>query len=302
MSGHLIHIGYPKTGSTFLQRWFAGHPQLAFADGGIAGYHDVYSVVRESASTTAGVLYRVTSYEGLSAPRSSAGQEPVDYQALARTSMQDAQARVCAMLASLFSNAHVLIVTRGFRSMILSSYSQYARSGGDTALTDLIAGSLDPASAAHESLRDPFHYDHLITTYVQAFGADKVIVMPYELLRDDATAFLHALEARLGITHVPAAPDRINTSLSPVEMQWYPRLTRAARRWPIGSGLRHWYFRGALRNRFRTPIAILQRLHPATPITAATIPDELLDTYRGKAETLRGNALFQPYAADYLLD
>src|SRR5262249_37217403 len=43
MTGHLIHIGYPKTGSNFLRAWFAQHPQLAYADGGIAGFLDAYS-------------------------------------------------------------------------------------------------------------------------------------------------------------------------------------------------------------------------------------------------------------------
>lgn len=302
MTGHLIHIGYPKTGSTFLQRWFEGHPQLAFADGRIAGYRDVYGIARESVSAEDDVLYRVTSYEGFSAPRASAGQEPVDYSAMARTSMKAAQTRVCATLATLFPNAHILIVTRGFRSMILSSYSQYVRSGGDAALTDLIAETLNPASRELELLRDPFHYDHLITTYAEAFGAGNVIVMPYELLRDDAAAFLRALETRLDLPHFAAPPDRVNTSLSPIEMQWYPRLTRAAHRWPIGARLRHWYLRGAFVNRFRRPIALLQRLRPVPPITAATIPDALLNAYRGKAETLRGNALYAAYARDYLLD
>jgi hypothetical protein len=301
MTGHLLHVGYPKTGSTFLQRWFAGHPQLAFADGGIAGYRDVHGIVRESVSTGPGVLYRVTSAEGLSAPQPYAGQDPVDYPGGARKSMPDAQSDACATLAALFPNAHVLIVTRGFRSMILSSYSQYVRAGGDVPLSDLITATLrGDAAFAHVLDRDPFDYDHLITTYARAFGADQVIVMPYELLRDDADAFTRALETRLNLPHFAAAPDRINTSLSPVEMHWYPHLTRAARRWPIGARVRNWYFRAAFRNRFRAPIAILQRLRPAPPVAAATIPEELVNTYRGKAEQLRGNPLYAAYATDYL--
>jgi hypothetical protein len=297
MTGHLIHIGYPKTGSTFLQRWFEVHPQLAFADGGIAGYRDVYSIVRDGATAPGPeVLYRVTSSEGLSAPLPSAGKDVVDYGG-EQPPMKDAQAQVCATLAELFPTARVLVVTRGFRSMILSSYSQYVRSGGDVALADLIAGSLQGATSGRLRARDPFDYDHVLGIYARAFGAENVIALPYELLRDDADAFLRALEARLGLTHCAAAPDRVNTSLSPVEMYWYPRLTRAVRRLPL---VRKRYLHATFANRLRFPIAVLQRFRPGRPVTADTIPDEIVEGYRGKAESLRGNALYGAYARDYL--
>jgi hypothetical protein len=68
MTGHLIHIGYAKAGSNFLRSWFARHSQLAYAPGGIAGFHDIYSLARESASQGRRPLYRVTSSEGLATP------------------------------------------------------------------------------------------------------------------------------------------------------------------------------------------------------------------------------------------
>jgi hypothetical protein len=50
MSRHLVHIGYPKAGSTYLQRWFASHPQLAYREGGIAGFPNVYALARDGAA------------------------------------------------------------------------------------------------------------------------------------------------------------------------------------------------------------------------------------------------------------
>src|SRR6185436_17922767 len=142
----------------------------------------------------------------------------------------------------------------GFRSMCLSSYSQYVRSGGENTFEQLLA---DARTAG------PWDYDALIRLYAAAFGEGHVIVMPYELLRDDGEAFTRALEARLGLSqHRAIAADRINPSLSPVEMYWYPRLTRAVRALPIGRPLRSLYLRGAFANRLRLPIAILQRLRP----------------------------------------
>jgi hypothetical protein len=197
-------------------------------------------------------------------------------------------------LAELFPNALVLIVTRGFRAMILSSYSQYVRSGGDVDLADLIAMN------TNLSQLDPWNYDALIDLYTRAFGEANVIVMPYELLREDAGAFTRSLETRLGLAHLEMKADRVNASLSAVEMYWYPRFTRAVRALPIGSRLRRLYHRGAFANRFRRPIDMLQRVRPGRPVTADAIPDEIVNAYRGKAERLRANPLYAPYAADYL--
>jgi hypothetical protein len=295
MTGHLLHIGYPKTGSTFLQRWFAAHPQLAFSDGGIAGFRDVYAIARDSVTPRASeLLFRVTSCEGLTAPHANAGDAVVEYGTDRRLDMLSSQAAVCTTVAELFPNALVLIVTRGFRAMILSSYSQYVRSGGDVDLADLIARN------TNLSQLDPWNYDALIDLYTRAFGDENVIVMPYELLRDDADAFTRALEARLGLAHLEMKAERANASLSAVEMYWYPRFTRAVRALPIGSGLRRLYDRGAFANRFRRPIHILQRVRPGRPVTADAIPDEIVNAYRGKAERLRTNPLYVPYAADYL--
>lgn len=296
MTRHLLHVGYPKTGSTFLQRWFEAHPQLAYVEGGIAGFRDVYAIARDNAVAHDPPLYRVTSAEVLTAPILDAGKPVIEYKRVFNLQMATAQLQVCSTLAGLFADATVLIVTRGFRSMILSTLSQYVRTGGDADLLQMVR-------TAHEQRDQRFleswDYDTLIAAYQSAFGADNVIVVPYELLRDDANAFLRTLAGRLGIDPVPATPERVNESLSPVELYWYPRLTRVMRRIPARR-LRAAYVDAALYNRLRRPIAVLQRLRPGTPFTVESIPVGLVEMFRGRAESLRGNPLYAPYAADYL--
>jgi hypothetical protein len=289
MTGHLIHIGYPKAGSTFLQRWFERHPQLAYVEGGIAGFQNVYEIVKQGVAPRQGILYRITSSEDFSAPHRTVAEIVAEYSSFDFTG---AQKRVCAILSSLFPNARVLIVTRGFHSMGLSSYSQYVRSGGDATLESLIA------ALTRARLWD---YDAFTDLYAKAFGAENVIVVPYELLRDDSGAFLRAVEERLGLEHFAGYRDeRFNPSLSAVELYWYPRLTRAVRKLPVGARLRRLYTRAAFTKRFRIPIAVLQRLRPGQPVTAESIPDEVVNAFRGQAESLRGNPLYAPYARDYL--
>jgi hypothetical protein len=294
MIGHLIHIGYPKTGSNFLRSWFAQHPQLAYAAGGIAGFPDIQSLVREGASQGGHPLYRVTSSEGLATPHSQVGEfgrTPVDLGEI--RSMPIAQAKVCELLSNLFPTAQILIVTRGFQSMILSSYSQYVRTGGGESLAWL-------CSVAEEAR--PWNYDFLIGLYRKAFGASKVIFLPYELLRDDAAAFFGEIAKRLGLAEIHVPPGRPNPSLSPAELAWYPRLARRIGSLPLGASGRRkaWqlYLRAVMVNRLRTPIALLQRLRPIPPVL---MPD-VMEGFRGFATTLSDEPLYRAYAREYLFD
>jgi hypothetical protein len=295
MTRHLVHVGYPKAGSTFLQRWFDAHPQLAHHYGAITGFRDMHAIAREGC-TRRDVLYRVTSNEEFAAPRPDAGKMAIEYERPRELTVAQSQERVCAILSATFPNATILIVTRGFRSMILSSLSQYARSGGESdphARMRAAKTDLDPRRF------EMWHYDFLIALYERAFGAENVIVLPYELLRDDPDAFTDTLSTRLGIDPHPPSRERVNESLSPVELVWYPRLTRFMRRIP-SRRLFDRYILAALRNDLRRPIAWLDRLKPRTPFTAESIPDEVVNALRGHAESLCGNPLYAAYAADYL--
>jgi len=295
MAGHLIHIGYPKTGSNFLKLWFEAHPEIAYERPGIAGFRDVYALVRQCAAPPGDVRCRVTSSEVLATPHVHAGRLGMA-QASERTRTDpEAQARACALLSGLFPTAHVLLVTRGFRSVLMSGYSQYVRSGGEADFP----GPNDPDGGS-----SAWNYDHLVDLYSRAYG-DRLIVLPYELLRDDPDAFVAQIERRLGLSRCPPPPWRVNPALSPAELRWYPRLTRFVRRLPVGARLRRALMRAWLpalmANRLATLVALLQWLRPAEPVTDALVTDEMVESFRGRSERLRGNPLYAPYAADYLL-
>jgi hypothetical protein len=233
---------------------------------------------------------RVTSSETLASPLiASGGGERGAYGA--------AQAAICGNLAELFPGGHILIVTRGFASMIMSSYSQYVRSGGTDSLEELVSDA---------QAENPWHYDALIGMYRQRFGAEKVTVLPWELLRDDPSAFVRQIEARFGLDHHPPAPQRVNRSLSPTEMRWYPRLAAAVARAPLGPRLRGRVARRLARmshnNSLAGAVRLLQRVAPAPPVSLDLLPAATLEGFRGKARSLAGEPLFQPYAADYLND
>lgn len=296
MTGHLVHVGFPKTGSKLLQRWFEEHPQLAFRQWGIAGFGSVLDMVDAANEPAGRYLYRVTSAEGLSAPPPASGSAMIDYDQRTATH-RHLQAAACALVTAIAPQARILIVTRGFRAMILSSYSQYLRSGGSEDFEALLAR---PAGD------NPWNYDHVVGLYEAAFGRDNVLTLPYELLRDDREQFAGALVDWLGLRPHPLPAARVNTSLSATELRWYPRLARALARLPIGGGLRgrllRRYVDGAMANRWRPLTGLLQRLRPASPVTAELVPETLLERFRGQAKSLRGRPFYQRYACDYFLD
>ena len=99
MARHLIHVGYPKTGSTFLQAWFERHPELRYSPGGLGGFHSVYEIAR--LSSRGAYKYYVTSCEELSTPHESAGGARWDsrYAEPVRLDrVKEKQAAVCSAL------------------------------------------------------------------------------------------------------------------------------------------------------------------------------------------------------------
>lgn len=283
---HLIHLGYAKSGSSFLRQWFDTHPQIAYRHGGFAGISDLSEMARGLGAAR----LRVTSSETLASPVVSAeNREPGAYSA--------AQARVCENLAELFPGAEILVVTRGFKSMIMSSYSQYVRSGGAKSLEELVADA---------QRENPWGYDALIGMYRERFGRDKVMVLPWELLRDSAERFVGEIEARFGLDHVPAPAQRVNRSLSPAEMRWYPRFAAALGKAPIGQRLKGRLARRLAgmshNNRLSGVVGLLQRVAPAPPVALDLLPVSIVEGFRGRASCLAAEPLFAPYAADYLND
>jgi hypothetical protein len=280
---HLIHIGYPKTGSNALRGWFERHPQIAFADGGIAGFRTVYDIAIGGAGPDPFVRCRVTSAEGLATPHNRVGRPTVDYAALDSAGMAAAQARVCAELHALFPTAAILIVTRGFRSLLLSSYSQYVRTGGGEGFAAFCGAEAERV----------WNYDRLIRLYESAFGPANVLVLPYEWLRDDPAAFLRALADRLGLDPAEHRVPTVNAGLSPAAMAWFPRFARLM---PprLFARAATWEALDALARR-------LQRVRPLPAPDEAAVPASVLRRFEGCAEGLRSRPAFAPYLSDYRL-
>ena len=156
---------------------------------------------------------RCTSSESLSSPRISddvSMQDPAESRLT--TPIAASRERVCLALRRMFAQATILIVTRGFRTELASGYSDYIRAGGRLPISELMAPEAGPYAAAF------FDYDAVVSLYEQAFGEEAVIALPYELLRDDPSAFVGVLEGLLGLEPQGVPVSSLNPSLSPASI------------------------------------------------------------------------------------
>jgi hypothetical protein len=303
MPGHLIHIGFPKAGSTALGAWFDAHPQLAYAPNGLGGFYHAFDLAACAAGAAEPRLWHVTSAESLSFPRLTDRRPPRPGTTPARAvTLTEGRERVCRMLTSLYAGATILVVTRGFRGAMLSAYSQYVKSGGHL-------GPDGAMPAAFDEIVEALDYDAVVALYEAAFGAERVIVLPFELLRDEPAAFAGVLERGLGLRPGAAPVPQRNPALSPAGLVWHRRLAAAvgllaqALPAPVGHRLFARYTRLSRAERLRRPLEVLERLVPGSrdpgPIA---VPDALLEHLRGRAASLAERPFYDRYAADYLND
>ncbi len=192
MRAPLIHIGYNKTGSTWLQEEFFPLQELGFhlllemedrkqilryIVKEHALYYDAGRVLSyyQNRVKESGDLLPVLSAERFSGDPHSGGYDSV---------------QIANRLKGLFPDARILIVTREQRSMLLSTYTQYVRAGGTRSLRAYV----NPAERG--SRRVPqfdfrfFDYAPLVAYYRCLFGEDRVMVLPYEWFKEKPEYFL----------------------------------------------------------------------------------------------------------------
>jgi len=103
-------------------------------------------------------------------PNESAGGMRVDEPGQRSSSAERFSAKqreVCEILRTLFPRSLVLVVTRGYRGMVRSAYSQYVRSGGTLDLPGMCRGL---AGRLGDEEHHYYDYDHPFPPSVWARG------------------------------------------------------------------------------------------------------------------------------------
>jgi hypothetical protein len=186
----LIHIGYHKTGSTWLQeslfqaslgfKWpgkgprtptwrLITTPALDFDPGDARAEFQ-----RELDRAWKRGLVPVVSSERLSGQPFSGGYDSRD---------------LAERLAAVFPEGRVVAVIREQRAMIRSTYSQYVKAGGACKLRQFLNPVTDRTLRMPQFSFEHFKFDRLMDRYRSLFGAENVLVVPFERLTTDPEGF-----------------------------------------------------------------------------------------------------------------
>lgn len=210
----LIHIGFHKTGTTWLQRrffndqgrftlvWprtiidtaFVGGDPFTF-DPKIAGLHfqPFLDAAEENGTLT------VISHERLCGQPLLSGYD---------------SAQIADRLQATFPRAKVLIVIREQRSMMTSVYKQHIRTSGTERVAKLWRSYTAREHRRPRPTLDFFEYHNIIRYYQDHFGRDRVLVLPFELFQRDALQFANEVSSFVGVPPVSdVAIDRENVAV-----------------------------------------------------------------------------------------
>lgn len=286
----IIHIGYPKAGSDFLWSYFNSNPAF-FVEGNDFNMRYISSgeLPAELNRDVPPDKHYVISEEQLSVWGGNIDIVGVRFK---QYDIKSHQKKICQRLHAAFPQAKILIVTRGFEKALRSMYWQYISIGGILNFSDF-----QNEYAAHFS--DFYDYDYLIPLYRSFFGKN-AIVLPFELLHADSTAFLRAVEARCNLPCFDFAENKMNVS-QPEKISSYRFLSlllyRSIQLLPY-SLQKKIYQRYMLLLRMQKLEWAVQLFPPGKPqlhISTAT-----LRLFANKAILLKNEPLYQPFAQEYL--
>jgi hypothetical protein len=206
------------------------------------------------------------------------------------------------MLREIFPEARVLIVTRGFSGIIRSLYSQYVKLGGELPFPKYLE--------AYGSILDQWlDVDYNVGLYRDAFGDEKLLVLPFEMLKADKPAFIDRVEGFLGIDHFEGSvPGVRNPALGPDRLYWYSLLSRYLVS-PVaelfepehGKNVYSFYsFKIVRPDRLGFAIRLLNSVVPRT--MSMDFPQGYLERFRGVASSLASSEAHRPYLDQYLVE
>lgn len=198
----LIHIGYPKTASTWLQRTVFNDSKLGFISpwGATSGLAVDQFITINSFRFSPESTFKV--FEPGLEEATKQNLIPVISQEMLSCDQVAGRywgKEVADRLYSVFPTAQILILIREQKSMVLSSYGQYIRNGGVHSLQRFIGIEKLPPGFSPICRLDYLEYDLLISYYQKLFGKDKVLVLPFEELKTNPDNIIKSILNFVGL-------------------------------------------------------------------------------------------------------
>lgn len=192
----ILHIGYHKTATSWLQRHvFAGAGTGLVTVGKRGVDHPIRQLVRATALEFDAAACRALFEPLLERIREQGLTPVVSWERLSGHAVSGGwdSKELADRLHAVFPEGKVLVVVREQRSLIVSTYKQYLMAGGRLPVERF----LEPLDV--QNMRLPpfdlrfFEYEHLIGRYRTLFGPDRVLTLAYDQFTRDSQAFVGAI-------------------------------------------------------------------------------------------------------------
>jgi hypothetical protein len=211
----LIHVGYVKTGSTWMQSELIWNPEYGYLSA--VDRAELTCAVQkqiEWEENREAYLHQVTQANILKA--AERGLTPViSHECISGNPVQGGYLAPTNLrvLHNCFPDAKILICIREQKSLLKSYYHEYINIGGVTPIHRLV----DPPIGEGRlplSIESYFCYHYLVREYINTFGRENVMIEPFERFRQDAKDFAKRLAAFVGrkesLEMLKVAPERVS--------------------------------------------------------------------------------------------
>ncbi len=190
----IIHLGYPKTATTWFQRNFYPFVQNA--------YIPHHNLIKKNIINPFNLNYQGQNYiDGIISEAGSKRMiicEENLIGSLQNGGMQGYHTKEIGLrLKSLFPNAEIIIFIRNQPEMIASAYIQYVKGGGNYSLkTYLFDKQYDFSNSRMLFTMDFFRYHEVVEFYQSLFGEEKVHLFLYEEFAENNKEFIKSFSDR----------------------------------------------------------------------------------------------------------
>jgi hypothetical protein len=144
---------------------------------------------------------------------------------------------VANRLRETFPTAKILITIREQKSTLRSLYGQYIRQDGEWPIQTFLGVGNEPPGFAPICRLDHFEYDLLVGHFVQLFGINQVLVLPYEMLSKNPIEFQQTIHDFAGTgTTARAKFERELPGFGAYSLKLMRRFNKIARQPPDWNG------------------------------------------------------------------
>lgn len=258
--GPIIHIGFPKCASTFLQNTVFAHSAGLYTRREWQALCFDHFVLKDE-----GDFDTNSARESFRGPLTGPHLTPVisnENLVGGAAARYDWMVPTADRLVRAFPTARVLMVVREQRSMGLSLYQQLIKRGESVKLREAISPTGAPGYYPRLRL-ERLRYDLAVQTYVDRFGPDRVRVLAYEELVADPGVFIQKVLEFAGSAEVKQnfSQDRQNVGFKGFTVDARRRINKVAAENYTGPGGPSMSFRLAGKFSSITDHAVPDSLH-----------------------------------------